>query len=739
MRTARRLLVGDIGLALLSCLGASVAGAITLRLWRADLSIPIRYGYDATQILGYVQNVIETGWYLNAPRLGAPFGQSYQDFPLGAENLHFLLIRVLAALTGDAPATVTLFYLLTFPLIALTAFWALRQLGVVGPVAVFGAIVYAVAPFHFLRSTGHLLLAAYYGVPLACFVLVKTLEGHPLFGLGADPTTPERHRRSRWVAVLGAVALAWIIASSAAYFAAFTLMLLLPATLIGWLHTRTRAIVASGALMATLIVAFLALNNAPTFLYWAQNGGNPDVPIRGAMETPLHQLRPITLLVPIPGHRLAPLADFTSRYFTWRTGEWGDPMGMLGAVGFVGLIVVALGSLVGFFKNGRTWSREKRLAALTLIAVALTTSGGISTLVALELTTQIRAWARISIFISFFALLAVALLLTLGWRWAHRRGWRIPAAVALVGLLGLVVVEQTSSFFIPPYETIKSSYIADQTFVSSIEASLPTGAAIYMLPYRQYPEAGSREKAVDYDNLKPYLHSDQLRFSYGGMKGREAGWETYVYGRPPADALPLVYLAGFSAVWVDRYAYSDGGSAVEQAIRSVTQAEPTVSADGRISVFDIRAVGERLTSNLVDATRADLESRFRAPIWLRWRSGAQRASIGGDGRITRPVERSSALALVNDGPERPVTVSLQIESLVGSRPISIVWPDGFTQSVTAGPTAPISRTVLLPSGESRVEINLDGPVGPEGASARIHDLWALDPELVAVEASLAPP
>jgi phosphoglycerol transferase len=395
--------------------------------------------------------------------------------------------------------------------------------------------------------------------------------------------------------------------------------------------------------------------------------------------------------------------------------------------------------LVGLFKNGRTWIREKRLAALTLIAVALATSGGISTLIALELTTQIRAWSRISIFIAFFALVAMALLMTVAWRWAGKRGWSVPAVAALAGLLVLVIVEQTSSAFVPQYVNVRHTYLGDKAFVESVEASLPSGAAIYMLPYRQYPEAGPREGAFDYDNLKPYLLSDALRFSYGGMKGREAGWQTYVYGRPPADALPLVYLAGFSAVWVDRWAYSDGGTAAEQAIRSLTQTEPVVSANGRFSVFDIRAWGERLTANLDDSSRADLEGRFLAPIWLRWRDGAQRANIGDDGRITRPVERSAELGLVNAGQERPITVSFQIESLVGSRPVSIEWPDGFTESVTADPVAPIARTVVLPAGESRVRIALDGPVGQDGASARIHDLWAIDPELLAIEASLAPP
>ena len=532
MHGLRRVVTGDVGLGALSCVLATVVGVITLQAWRFDLTTPMYYVGDTNLIHGFVQNVIESGWVLNGPRLGAPFGEQTQDFPLGSENLEILLIRLIASLTGDAVSTVNLVFLVSFPLVALTAFWALRRLGISGAIAVVAAVVYSILPFHFLRNAHHLLLAAYYVVPLSCFVLVRAIDGRPMFGLDSDRL---RDGGRRWVPVVGATVLAAIIASSGAYYAAFTLMLIVPATFIGWTQTRSRQIVISGILMTAAIVFFMVLNNAPTFVYWLQNGGNPDVPVRHPIETAHHQLIPVSLVMPVLGHRIGPLARLAARYSGWYagddyTGENGDALGIFGALGFLLLLFVAVGAVVGLFRHGRTWVRERRLAALTLVALAIVMAGGLSTLVALLVTAQIRAWGRMSIFIAFFAVLALAMVLSVGWRWARRRGWRIPAAIALAVIFGIAMLDQASPVFAPQIQPTLNKFLGDRAFTQAVEASLPAGAAIYQLPYRQYPEAGPREDAVDYDNMLPTINSDALRFSYGGMKGREAGWQTYVYG-----------------------------------------------------------------------------------------------------------------------------------------------------------------------------------------------------------------
>src|SRR5205814_10536651 len=96
-------------------------------------------------------------------------------------------------------------------------------------------------------------------------------------------------------------------------------------------------------------------------------------------------------------------------------------------------------------------------ALLTLAATLLATIGGLGSLFALLVSPQIRSYNRISIFIGFFALLAVVLLI-------DRAGARLlrPSAKAfyyfwlvLLGTIG--IYDQTTSGFVPDYKIGRAS------------------------------------------------------------------------------------------------------------------------------------------------------------------------------------------------------------------------------------------------------------------------------------------
>ena len=81
----------------------------------------------------------------------------------------------------------------TFPLAALTAFLVLRRLGVGPPGAFAASVLFALLPYHFLRGEDHLFLAAYWAVPLGCFLVLSVLADTPL-------VTPLRSRRALAIA-----------------------------------------------------------------------------------------------------------------------------------------------------------------------------------------------------------------------------------------------------------------------------------------------------------------------------------------------------------------------------------------------------------------------------------------------------------------------------------------------------------------------------------------------------------
>ena len=57
----------------------------------------------------------------------------------------------------------------------------MRRLGVSGPVAVVASLLYAFLPYHFMRGQYHLLLAAYFAIPLVVLLMLRLCEGKPLF------------------------------------------------------------------------------------------------------------------------------------------------------------------------------------------------------------------------------------------------------------------------------------------------------------------------------------------------------------------------------------------------------------------------------------------------------------------------------------------------------------------------------------------------------------------------------
>jgi len=721
----RRSRFADVVNGLIAAVLAIGFAIVALRLWRADLRAPLIYGGgDATQVLGYVQNVLETGWYLEGPRLGAPFGQHMHDFPLYSE-MHFALLRLFTIATGDVALSVNLFYVLTYGLVALAMYWALRQLRVPGPVAVFGAVVYSLLPYHFTRSTGHIFLAAYYTVPVAGYVLVAAADGGGLVR-GAEGGRANFRRLNAW---FRPVVLGLLIGLGNIYYAMFTLVLLVPASVVGYVRRRSLKAMMPAAVTAGAMVGVIALASIPTFLYRSENGFNIDVPVRDARDTEIHALRPITLFLPYPDHRISTLGALSRRYASFPGGGRRDEtLGIIGAIGLAGLLVLGVGAAAGWRPGARFGDRLRRLSALSMVALAFAVIGGGSTLIALTLSTQIRAWNRLSVFLGFFALVAVCLVLGVGWR-AIKGRRRAAAAVALTGLLVLAVLDQTNDGFIPRYEPTANSFAADRAFVAAVEADFEPGAAIYQLPYVNYPEAGTPTETGDYDHLRGYLHSKQLRWSFGGMKGRQPGWQMYAGRSPEATTAAVAALAGFSGIWVDRRGYPDGGAALESELRALLGLEPMVSSDERFAVYDLRAYGAALRAELGEATWQQLADGLLNPVWPRWTDGVQRIRTDRDGNVFRIARPPSSLTLDNDGgAERDVVASLTLSNTGGSNTeTEITWPDRVREQLTVGDEPLVVRHPLrLPPGESQVR--LETPLA--SSQLRISDLWVADVSLV---------
>jgi phosphoglycerol transferase len=190
--------------------------------------------------------------------------------------------------------------------------------------------------------------------------------------------------------------------------------------------------------------------------------------------------------------------------------------------------------------------------------------------------------------------------------------------LALVAALG--VFDETSVGYVPDYPRAEAAYRSDADFVARIEASLPAGAMVFQLPYLPFYESPPLHRMQDYEPARFYLHSRELRWSYGAMKGREAAaWQEGVVRRPLPRALERVVLAGFAGLTVDRFGYADGGRETEKQIDAVAGPHAFTSADGRFVLYDLRPLADRLRQSLGEERSAESRAKALEPVAARAR------------------------------------------------------------------------------------------------------------------------
>jgi hypothetical protein len=544
---------------------ALAAAIVVLELWDTDLRVPFTYTGDGTLNLLFIKDVLENGWYFENSRLGAPHGLELYDYPvINGETLNLLFFRIFGLGTDDPALVMNLFFLLTFPLTALTAFIVLRRLPVSRGIALVVALLFALLPYHFMRGEAHLFLAAYYAVPLGAYLAIAVFRGDALFG--------------SWRPTLITAVICTVVAtaSGSGYYAVFTVLLVALAAVLRFVVRREgQALVAGGAVVAA-ITAVSLVQLAPTIVYRAANGANDEVAKRYWFESENYSLRLTNLLLPVDGHRIDRLARLKAEYVekTPQTEARSATLGIVASLGFLWLVGIALAAVAGAGRR-YTLGLHAGLAALTVGAVLIATTGGFSTLIAVA-WPQIRAWNRLSTFIAFFSLVAVALLLG-----PLERRLRGPVFALLLGaLLAVGFLDQTSKAFIPPYAATKAAWQGDKAFFSALDDRLPPGSMVVELPYEPFPEPEPGPVGL-YEPAKAYLHSDSLRWSYGAMRGRPDNWAAANASKPPRELVAAARTAGFAGILLDRAAYGAQAAAVEAEFRKLLPPEPLPNAGGR--------------------------------------------------------------------------------------------------------------------------------------------------------------
>jgi hypothetical protein len=706
------------GLALLSAV-------LVLELWDADLRVPFAYLVDAVFYLMVIKAVLDHGWVGENPNLGAPFGQQLWDFPsVNGDALQLAIVKGFGLFTHDPALVMNLFFLLTFPLTGVVAFLVLRAFGASRGSALVCAVLYALLPFHFERDE-HIFFASYYTVPLGCYLALSVLGGRTLVSRASPRTTALT------------LVLCVIVGAASTYYAVFTVTLIAIATFVALLGGSGLRAVAGGAATAGVIGVTMVALLAPTLVYWAEHGEN-NTERRRPVDTEFYSLKLPQLVLPVAGHRVPELAELRQRYDA-NFGQTEGNSNALGAAATLGFFVLVGTAIAAPMRRRRRPGLLDGPAALTAGVLVLALTGGLAGLFSLYVNPQIRAWNRMSVFIGFFALLAVALLLDRLRALFRRRSFNAllaPGVLAVVLVVG--ALDQTSRPNEAQRDLRAAAHRSDADFFREVERRLGSGE-IFQLPAVRFPEFGSMHRMSDYDHARGYLHtSENLHWSYGAQKGRPEDWTAALENMPAQQVVAGAVAAGFDGVYVDRAAYPDAALGLEEELRQILQVAPLVSPDQRLVFYDARPFARALRTGYSADELEALRLATLKPLQVSWSEGfygpetngtqewrwaARRASIGLE--IEGPKRVVLFRALVTTGHEQPYDTTVR-------------YPDGHVQRLSVSSAAvPLERQFEVPPGLSLIQFETAAPSSPtDAADTRALHLRLVDASITepAVEA-----
>ncbi|MGI9577986.1 MAG: hypothetical protein ACR2OH_07295 [Microthrixaceae bacterium] len=510
----------------------SVAAAVVL-VAPLPLDEPVSWGGDTLEHAILVDSANWLGEPGFSQETGAPYGVDWSVAPSGGERLNIAVISILAGASGSIWSGINLHMLLAIAATALAAFLVLRWMGTADLLAGAGALAFALgsAVYDHIEQ-GHLFLFALYPVPLAVYLALRWSGWSPQTDAGAGQG-PTRASRSTLLVSSGCVL---VIGLSSTYYSLFAVLTIgLLAVLVALRNLDWRRAV-PGVLCAGSIVMVVLLSSLGGLL--------SDAPRleRRLSDSIRFALDPLRVFLP-------------QRESVTALTNWGaspaDAIGLAATVGVLWLSGVLLRNLGR--KKGSPDGLLLRLFALLGISLAIGVPGGIGWLIARVGAQELRAWSRISVFITFVGLAALVVLsgrAAFGHARQVRPGERpssvAPRFVALgtVAVLLVALIEQRS--LLPDGRAVAERLSRVEAVVAQMEEVLPAGSDVLVLPAGSYLNDFGPGQAL----ALPLL-GDTLRYSAGSFRGGSGDWQHTLALEPLATQMQVAAAGGFEAVVID--------------------------------------------------------------------------------------------------------------------------------------------------------------------------------------------
>ncbi len=545
-----------------------------------SINIPISYyGGDDYAALKNAKSIMDTGWVMENEYLGAPFGTEFYGYPSTAtSNIDNFFLKILILLTKDISISVNLQFIFTFPLISVISYLVMRSLKINNIISILASLTYAFMPYIFLRGMSHTILSSYQFVPLSILLCLWMFEDDNFFIMNRNFFKNRKNMK--------AIFMTFLIANNGiAYYPFFTCFFLGITGLIKTVNKKHIKYLYRSLTLILSIVAFFVLALLPIIVHKLGDSDIIAFTTRSRVDAEVYGLKIFQLFLPVNSHNidiLSKLINYYNNNAPLVNENSCAYLGIAGALGFVLLLVLL------FIKNSKNnqFNKLKFLSELNIVAVLLGTIGGFGSIIAVLITPMIRAYNRISIFIAYISILTLAII----FNEIKEKVKKIHVYFSIITLSFIFSILEQFPGNVPNYDYVKETYLSDKNFVKSIEKIVPSDALIFQLPYHAYPESGPVNSMSDYHLLSPYLHSNTLKWSYGGVKGSISDlWNKKVASMTTKDMIKTISVAGFEGIYIDKRAYTEEEyNKLDTEISKIVNAEVIYSDNDNLAFFDIQ-------------------------------------------------------------------------------------------------------------------------------------------------------
>ena len=214
------------------------------------------------------------------------------------------------------------------------------------------------------------------------------------------------------------------------------------------------------------------------------------------------------------------------------------------------------------------------------------------------ISPEIRAYARVAPFIAFMCLLFSATLISAVTTKMPKAGaYLVWSAVVLIGLF------DQSNFKLLRELRAESKMIVEDVapVVSALERRLPPSAAVFQLPYTEYPHTPPMFVGMSsQEHLLGYVLSHRLRWSWPSLSADAVRRQEILQALSYGDLSEILPQLGYQAVWINRTGYADGGIGITKAF-VMAGATPIVE-DARKRLIALALPSPPRTADLAKAT-----------------------------------------------------------------------------------------------------------------------------------------